>query len=141
MLPGQSPLRQFQGNGLPEDALARLEGSGFASAEQLRDLRDGREAGQLARNSKAGPRVVALARHLPLLRVEVQVQPITRTILRLALQLRADFQWTDRYHGGGGEPFWVSGYTAACHLDVFHLHALACMLSLCLSNVLLLWDV
>lgn len=48
---------------------------------------------------------------IPALTLEASVQPITRTVLRLRLQLRPDFRWSDQVGEGGmeggGEACWV----------------------------------
>jgi activating signal cointegrator complex subunit 3 len=102
MLPHQSPLRQFQE--LPKEVLQRLEDTD-ATPDRLLDM-TAREVGQLIHNQKLGARALSLAQQLPQLSVETVVQPITRGILRLLLTLRADFEWSERYHGPA-EAFWV----------------------------------
>jgi len=47
-----------------------------------------------------------MARRLPRLTLEVQVQPITRSILRLSVDVIPDFEFVERWHGHG-EAFWL----------------------------------
>lgn len=104
MLPKQSPLRQF--NELPMDVIQKLEENpANTGVSRLRSL-SSKELGQFIRNQKHGSQVLALARQVPHLAVEVEVLPITRSILRLSLNLQVDFVWSDRFHGKA-EPFWV----------------------------------
>lgn len=44
--------------------------------------------------------------YLPYVDVQVDYQPITRTILKVVLSLNADFHWNDRWNGNS-EPFWI----------------------------------
>lgn len=46
---------------------------------------------------------------LPSLDIKVHVQPITRTVLKVTLDIVGDFVWDDRLHGRGNESFhiWV----------------------------------
>ena len=43
---------------------------------------------------------------LPYLDIDIQYQPITRTILKVQLTINADFTWNDRWNGNS-EPFWI----------------------------------
>ena len=98
------PLRQFQV--LTEDVCRNLEMKD-ASLDDLWDM-DVREIGSIIRNHKAAPTVARLMEQFPYLNVDVQVQPITRSILRFQLSLRGAFQWIDRYHGNSESWFiWV----------------------------------
>lgn len=55
---------------------------------------------------------------LPALDIDVHVQPITRTVLKVTLDIVADFTWDDRVHGRGNETFhiWV------LDVDDSHIH-------------------
>lgn len=46
---------------------------------------------------------------LPSLDIQFRVQPITRTVLKVTLDIVPDFVWDDRVHGRGNEHFhiWV----------------------------------
>lgn len=47
-----------------------------------------------------------MASHIPQIQISAETQPITRTILRVRLQLTPDFTWSDRFHGLQ-QNFWV----------------------------------
>jgi len=47
-----------------------------------------------------------LLSHVPYLDIQVDYQPITRTILKVMLTINADFIWNDRWNGFS-EPFWI----------------------------------
>ena len=98
----QSPLRQFPS--LPVEQVKKIEGKDL-SLPQLLDL-DAPALGELLRNAKAGVSVYKLVHHLPHLELAGQVQPVTRTLLRIQLSLTADFAWSERLHGRA-EAFWV----------------------------------
>ena len=107
--PDNTPLRQFGelsrgADQLPGEVLKRLEEQN-ATVDRLLDM-SAREVGELIHHVKTGPKVLALARKLPRLEMQVVVQPITRGILRLTLSISIDFEWADKYHGYA-EPFWI----------------------------------
>jgi activating signal cointegrator complex subunit 3 len=74
--------------------------------DKLREL-TGKEIGQLIRNVHAGVAVRRAAEEIPLLDIDVTIQPITRTVLRVRLSIRPNFRWNDRVHGKTSEPFWI----------------------------------
>ena len=43
---------------------------------------------------------------IPKLEMEVSCQPITRSILKVHLIIKANFDWSDRW-SGKNEPFWI----------------------------------
>ena len=47
-----------------------------------------------------GAQVRGLVDSFPHLELDAQLQPITRTVLRVALTIRPAFAWRDRAHGG-----------------------------------------
>lgn len=61
----------------------------------------------MIRNERAGPLVKRNACEYPRLCVDATVQPITRTVLRVRLTIRADFRWNDRVHGTAPLSFWM----------------------------------
>lgn len=54
-----------------------------------------------------GPFVQRCASEIPKLEIVAQLQPITRTVLRIRLTLTASFPWNDRVHGSNAEHFWI----------------------------------
>jgi len=103
----ESPLRQLAAATnsanyrFPDNVLANLE-KHDVSVEQLLEM-DHREVGGLVHHERMGRQVKEAARTLPVLGVAVDVQPVTRQILRLTVTLTAAFSWAH----GLSEPFWV----------------------------------
>lgn len=75
------------------------------SIDKIRELSASDIAGLLHQRVEAGKAVRKAAQSLPRLEVEPEISPITRTIVRVTLTVRADFIWQDRFHGSA-EPFW-----------------------------------
>lgn len=98
----QTPLRQF--HGIKNDILMKLEKKDLAW-ERYYDL-SSQELGELVRAPKLGRNLHRCIHQFPKLNLAAHVQPITRTILRVALTITPDFQWEDKIHGYV-EPFWV----------------------------------
>ncbi|CAB1334134.1 unnamed protein product, partial [Coregonus sp. 'balchen'] len=73
------PLRQF--SILPHNVLARLEEKKLT--------------------------VKQCVHQIPSILMEATIQPITRTVLRVRLQITPDFKWHDQCHGSVGEPWWL----------------------------------
>lgn len=99
----QHPLRQF--DNLGPMALKKLEESRLG-IDRLRDMSAKDVAALLNQRVEGGKAIRLAARQLPRLEADVELSPITRTIIRVALTLRADFTWNDRVHGAA-EPFWI----------------------------------
>ncbi|OMJ18663.1 putative helicase mug81, partial [Smittium culicis] len=77
---------------------------------QLRTL-EAKELGQLVNNTKFGPIIYNYLSVFPLLDLsDYKITPITEKILRIDLNLVADFDWDDKFHGGvesGAERFYL----------------------------------
>lgn len=98
-----SPLRQF--SSLSWEALNKLEDA-YSDLDRLREL-DAAEIGSIIRHPRDGQRVASLIASIPKLYIEVtSIQPITRGILRVTLNISPDFTWVDRQHGSV-EPWWI----------------------------------
>jgi replicative superfamily II helicase len=67
---------------------------------------DSKEIGLMIRNNRMGELVFQYAKQFPMVSLEAEIFPITRTILRVQLQVTADFVWSDRIHGSV-EPFYI----------------------------------
>lgn len=98
----QTPLRQF--NAIPNEILMKLEKKDLAW-ERYYDL-SSQELGELIRYGKMGRTLHKFIHQFPKLELAAQVQPITRTVLRVELTITPDFQWEDKVHGFV-EPFLV----------------------------------
>jgi replicative superfamily II helicase len=72
---------------LPSDIIAKLDSiPDKMTVEHLREM-DAKEIGQLIRNMRMGSLLLKCANHFPTLILDAQVAPITRTILRITLQI------------------------------------------------------
>lgn len=98
----ETPLRQFSELGF--NVLKNIEEKNL-SLEQIRDL-GCKDIGMIVHNGRAGTMVEQLARQIPQVVVVPKIQPITRTVLKVHLDITADFRWCDRYHKGA-EAFWI----------------------------------
>lgn len=99
----QSPLRQF-GRGVPDEVIKKLEKKDF-TMERLYDL-NAPELGELVRYPTLGKQIFRAVHQFPKLDLTASVQPVTRSLLRVELQIDSDFEWSDDYHGTA-QPFWI----------------------------------
>ncbi|KAK2464636.1 hypothetical protein APHAL10511_003329 [Amanita phalloides] len=90
-----TPLRQFRG--VPADVTRKAEGKQFPW-ERYYDL-EPPEIGELLGIPNAGRLVRRLVNNFPKLQLQAQVQPITRTLLRIDLSISPDFVWDEKIHG------------------------------------------
>ena len=102
MWPTMSPLRQFPG--CPRDILQKAERIDVPWPSYF-DL-DPPRMGELLGMPKAGRVVCDLVSKFPRLEVQAQVQPITRSMLRVELTISPNFVWDDVVHGAAQE-FWI----------------------------------
>lgn len=65
-----------------------------------------KEIGSLVHNIRFGGIIEDLARKFPALEINAEVQPITRTILRVKVTITPNFTWEPKYHNGA-EMFWL----------------------------------
>lgn len=99
----ETPLKQFGIFG--RDVISKLEDKKL-TVEKLREMTP-QDVGAFLRNPKMGRRVHECAMEIPLLLIDAELQPITRTVLRIRLKLTPDFVWNDKVHGNTSESFWV----------------------------------
>jgi len=101
-----SPLRQFSqsAGGLSDEVLVRLEKKDIPW-ERYNDLRPS-DLGELVRLPKLGKAIHRLVHMLPRLEVQVNLLPITRSLLRIDLVIEPDFIYDVKAHGGS-ESFWI----------------------------------
>ncbi|KAJ6161923.1 hypothetical protein N7485_010153 [Penicillium canescens] len=102
MWPTMSPLRQFQH--CPRDVLQKAERIDVPWGSYF-DL-DPPRMGELLGMPKAGRVVCDLVSKFPRLEVQAQVQPITRSMLRVELTISPNFVWDDDVHGNA-QDFWI----------------------------------
>ncbi|CAH1400990.1 unnamed protein product [Nezara viridula] len=99
----ETPLRQF--TVLTHDIIEKIEKRDL-SVQAIREM-DSREIGIFLRNTKMATIVKKSAFEFPLLELSASLHPITRTILRVRLQITPDFKWNDKVHGKSSEAYWV----------------------------------
>ncbi|XP_028326089.1 activating signal cointegrator 1 complex subunit 3 isoform X2 [Gouania willdenowi] len=97
------PLRQFPN--LSHVVLNRLEEKKL-SVDKLREMRKD-EIGHMLHHVNIGLTVKQCVHQIPAITMEANIQPITRTVLRVRLVITPDFRWNDQVHGSVGEPWWL----------------------------------
>ncbi|MCJ1338817.1 DEIH-box ATPase [Bachmanniomyces sp. S44760] len=102
MWPTMTPLRQFPM--CPRDIVQKAERIDVPWSSYF-DL-DPPRMGELLGMPKAGRTVCGLVQKFPRLDVQAQVQPMTRSMLRVELTITPSFEWDDVLHGAA-ENFWI----------------------------------
>ncbi|THX86959.1 Sec63-domain-containing protein [Aureobasidium pullulans] len=102
MWPTMSPLRQFPE--CPADIVRKAERIDVPWSSYF-DL-DPPRMGELLGMPRAGRQVCALVQKFPRLEIQAQVQPMTRTMLRVELTISPKFEWDENLHGKS-ESFWI----------------------------------
>lgn len=104
MWPTMSPLRQFPRQLCPPEYVQKAERIDVPWQSYF-DL-DPPRMGELLSIPKAGRIVCDLVSKFPRLEVHAQVQPMTRSLLRVELTITPNFVWDDILHGTA-ESFWI----------------------------------
>ena len=102
MWPTMTPLRQFPS--CPRDIIQKSERIDVPWSSYF-DL-DPPRMGELLGMPKAGKTVCSLVAKFPRVEVQAQVQPMTRSMLRIELTITPKFEWDDEIHGTA-ESFWI----------------------------------
>jgi len=102
MWPTMTPLRQFAT--CPRDIIQKAERIDVPWSSYF-DL-DPPRMGELLGIPKAGKVVCDLVQKFPRLELQAQVQPMTRSMLRVELTITPNFEWDDNIHGSA-ENFWI----------------------------------
>lgn len=102
MWPTMTPLRQFPS--CPRDIIQKAERTEVPWANFF-DL-DPPRMGELLGMPKAGRTVVSLVNKFPRVEVQAQIQPLTRSMLRVELTISPNFEWDEEVHGVA-ESFWI----------------------------------
>ncbi|OBZ77999.1 putative U5 small nuclear ribonucleoprotein helicase [Grifola frondosa] len=110
-----TPLRQFKG--VPSEIIRKAEGKQFPWYRYF-DLSPP-EIGELIGIQNAGRLVHRLVHSFPKLQLQAQVQPITRTLLRIDLTITPDFRWDEKIHGAA-ESFWIMVEDVDGEIILFH---------------------
>ena len=102
MWPTMTPLRQFPT--CPRDIIQKAEKIDVPWSAYF-DL-DPPRMGELLGMTKSGKIVCGLVQKFPRLELQAQVQPVTRSMLRVELTITPNFEWDDSVHGLS-ESFWI----------------------------------
>ncbi|KAK0118790.1 DEIH-box ATPase [Cadophora gregata] len=102
MWPTMTPLRQFPN--CSRDIITKAERIDVPWASYF-DL-DPPRMGELLGLPKAGRTVCNLVSKFPRVELQAQVQPVTRSMLRVELTITPNFEWDDEVHGTA-ESFWI----------------------------------
>ena len=102
MWPTMTPLRQFPM--CPKDIIQKAERIDVPWSSYF-DI-DPPRMGELLGVPKAGRTVCDLVSKFPRLEVQAQVQPVTRSMLRVELAITPNFTWDEAVHGTA-EGFWI----------------------------------
>ena len=102
MWPTMTPLRQFYS--CSRDIIQKAEKIDVPWSAYF-DL-DPPRMGELLGMTKSGKTVCGLVQKFPRLEVQAQVQPVTRSMLRIELTITPNFEWDETLHGQA-ENFWV----------------------------------
>lgn len=110
-----TPLRQFKG--VPSEVIKKAEGKQFPWYRYF-DLTPP-EIGELIGIPNAGKLVHRLVHSFPKLQLQAQVQPITRSLLRIDLLITPDFIWDEKVHGSA-EQFIIMVEDVDGEIILFH---------------------
>lgn len=102
MWPTMTPLRQFPS--CPREFMQKAEKIDVPWTSYF-DL-DPPRMGELLGMPRAGKQVCGLVKKFPRLEVQAQVQPITRSMLRVELSITPNFEWDETLYGQA-ENFWI----------------------------------
>lgn len=102
MWPTMTPMRQFPS--CPREVVTKAEKMDVPWSSYF-DL-DPPRMGELLGMPKAGRTICGLVQKFPRLEVQAQVQPVTRSMLRVELTITPNFEWDESVHGNA-ENFWV----------------------------------
>ncbi|KAJ1976814.1 activating signal cointegrator 1 complex subunit 3, partial [Dimargaris xerosporica] len=121
MWPFQHPLRQWADR-LPYEVLKKLEKKPQThNLVTLRDMTAG-ELGQLVHHPRMGEKLYQCVAEFPRLELAATIAPITRTVLRVHVDVTADFIWNAKKHGAV-EPWWI-WVEDADHAEIYHVEQL-----------------
>lgn len=104
------------------DSVWRLLTQRQPRLSQMQDM-SAKELGAVVRNGRAGHVLADLIRHVPSFDLRVQLQPLTRTILRVQVTLAPTFVWS-RDLSGAAEALWLLVVDQDHHF-IFHHEAVA----------------
>lgn len=100
--PFMSPLHQF--SDLSYELLQKIEKKNL-TIDKIKEMTY-QEIGHMIQHLKMGTMVKHCAESIPAVIITADIQPITRTVIRVKIEILPDFRWNDRFHGST-EPFWL----------------------------------
>lgn len=111
--PHETPLRSvklvtnrgYQQTILKPEILGKIEQRGL-TVEDLREM-PAKEISYMLRDPHVGDIVKKCAWEIPLIEIESKLLPITRTVLKIHLTIKANFTWNDKNRSTYAEPFWI----------------------------------
>uniref|UniRef100_A0A8D8Y8W6 U5 small nuclear ribonucleoprotein 200 kDa helicase n=1 Tax=Cacopsylla melanoneura TaxID=428564 RepID=A0A8D8Y8W6_9HEMI len=111
--PHETPLRSvklvtnrgYQQTILKPEILNKIEQRGL-TVEDLKEM-PAKEISYMLRDPHVGDIVKQCAWEIPLLEIESKLLPITRTVLKIHLTIKANFTWNDKNRTSYAEPFWI----------------------------------
>ncbi|KAF3932488.1 hypothetical protein ABW19_dt0207759 [Dactylella cylindrospora] len=115
MWPTMTPLRQFPD--APGDVIRKLEKMDIPW-NRMFDM-EVPELGELVGNSAYGRHIHQLLQKFPRVDVQAQVQPVTRSMLRVEMTITPEFVWDDAVHGAA-EGFWILAEDCDGETILFH---------------------
>ncbi|GAM18810.1 hypothetical protein SAMD00019534_019850 [Acytostelium subglobosum LB1] len=98
----ETPLRQL--GVLNQEILKKIEESQL-STDDLAEMDPG-ELAPIVGNHTIAKSTIRLARQFPKLDFDIEIQPITSSIIKINLELLPYFEWNDRIHGES-QPFYI----------------------------------
>ncbi|KNH09493.1 RNA helicase [Perkinsela sp. CCAP 1560/4] len=98
------PLLQFEPDISPH-ILSRIE-TRMPSMTELAQLSGG-EMGEVVQNKPQGFLIKRLLSHFPKVSLHVNVQPMTRNVIRVMAIISPEYVWSDKYHGTS-DYWWLS---------------------------------
>ena len=142
--PHESPFAQL--NGSPDDRFSqgrpraprvlspemlwKLDEKNL-SLSRLKDMSAG-EIGAILRHPSAGSRVMHALRMFPDVRLDAVIQPITRSVLRISLTVRINFDWAHSLHGNALR--WLILVEDSDNEFVYHSETLMMTKKMCLER-------
>ncbi|PRW32956.1 activating signal cointegrator 1 complex subunit 3 isoform B [Chlorella sorokiniana] len=113
--PDQHPLRQFEQQ-LSYELLRKLEDRNL-TLDVLADM-EPREIGSVLRHPAAGNQIAGCVASFPYLQMEAHLHPITRTVLRIQLNITPAFNWKDSVHGNALK--WLVWVEDSANEHIYH---------------------
>ena len=102
----ETPFYQFS-NQLTTSDLDKVQKLGLTVAKVKSPEMTNKMLSSFMRIESKGPLLKKLANTLPSLEIVTKIQPITRTISKVTLEIMASFIWNDSFNGKKSEAFWI----------------------------------